>query len=354
MEYTIGIEMSKDYLSFEVAKSAYSLIKNVMLVKPDENVVITADSSSDRRVAEALANAVFTVGANPVILYYPTSEKSYAEPIKPIGNAVSVADVWIELAYSSIMLCDSFQKALAFGCRYINLTGMDVIMMTNCIGKVDYMTMVELGETIKKILYEADEVIIKDNNGTNLKAYNRGRKIRHSGQLATQKGYPIMLGGQISWCPIEETINGTLVFDAALFPPTDMGILNSNVELTIKDGIVTEIKGGKDAERFKAWLASFNDPNMYRLAHYSLGFNPGVTKSTGRIVEDERIFGCMEFGIGSQGTAIMGKYWKAASHTDGVVSKPSIILDGVPLEENGKYVHPDVSIICKKLGVAGY
>ncbi len=26
---------------------------------------------------------------------------------------------------------------------------------------------------------------------------------------------------------------------------------------------------------------------MFRLAHYSIGFNPGVTKPTGRIVEDE-------------------------------------------------------------------
>lgn len=354
MEYPIGIEMSKDYLLYEVSKSAYTLVKDVMLVKKDENVVITGDSSSDRRVIEAVAKAVLTLDANPVILYYPTSPIAYTEPIKPIGNSVSVSDVWIEFAYSSIMLSNSFRKALNNGCRYINLTGMDVIMMTNTIGKVDYMTMVELGETLKKILYESDEVIIKDKNGTNLKAYNRGRQIRHSGQLATQKGYPIMLGGQISWCPIEETINGTLVFDTAAFPPTELGILSSNIILTLEDGVVTNIKGGREAETFKNWLSSFNDPNMYRLAHYSLGFNPGVTKATGRIVEDERIFGCMEFGIGSQGTAIKGKYWTAASHTDGVLSKPSIILDGKTIEENGKYVHPKVAALCKKLGVTGY
>ena len=354
MEYPIGIEMTNNYLSFELAKSAYTLVKDVMLLKEGENVVITGDSSSDRRVVEATANAVLIAGGNPVIIYYPTSSKVYAEPVKPIGNAVASADIWIEYAYSSIMLCDSFQRAMSNGCRYINLTGMDVIMMTNTIGKVDYLTMVELGETIKEIIYAADEVIIKDKNGTNLKAYNKGRKIRHSGQLATQKGYPIMLGGQISWCPIEETINGTLVFDAALFPPIEIGMLTSNVIITLEEGVVKKIEGGKEADIFRNWLASFNDPNMYRLAHYSLGFNPGVTKATGRIVEDERIFGCMEFGIGSQGKAIMGKFWTAASHTDGVVSKPTIILDGKYMEEDGKYVHPEIAPLCKKLGVAGY
>ena len=151
-----------------------------------------------------------------------------------------------------------------------------------------------------------------------------------------------MMCGQISWCPIEETINGKLVFDAAIFPPTDMGILSGNVELTLENGIVTKIEGGKDAERFRTWLQSFNDPNMFRLAHYSLGFNPGVKEATGRIVEDERIFGCMEFGIGSQGKMIRGSYWTAASHTDGVVCKPSMIFEGFSIFVKGKFTYADI------------
>ena len=354
MDYPIGIEMSNDYLSYETANAALKLVKDVMLAKKGENVVITADSSSDRRVVEATANAAYSIGANPVIIYCPTSEHAYAEPVKPIGQAVSHSDIWIEFAYSSIMLCDSYQKALDFGCRYINLTGMDVTMMVNTIGKIDYELVVELGELIKSKLEKADEIIIRDKNGTDLKAYNRGRAIRHSGQIATQNGYPYMLGGQISWCPIEETINGTLVFDAAIFPPTDLGILHSNIVLTLENGRVTNIEGGKEADVLRSWLESFEDEKMYRLAHYSLGFNPGVTKATGRIVEDERIFGCMEFGIGSQGTQIKGAFWKAASHTDGVLSKPTMILDGKELEVDGKYVDPEVAELCKKLNIKGY
>ena len=163
-----------------------------------------------------------------------------------------------------------------------------------------------------------------------------------------------MLGGQVSWCPVEETINGKLVFDAALFPPDSLGLLHSNVELTLDRGRVTRIEGGKDAEIFEKWLAGFNDPNMYRLAHYSLGFNPGVTRATGRIVEDERIFGCIEMGIGSQGESLMGAFWDAAAHTDGIVSKPTVILDGQKLEEDGIYTDPEARKFCKALGAAGY
>lgn len=354
MEYPIGIEMTKDYLSFEVAHAAMKLVRDVMLVKKGENVVITADTSTDRRVVEAVANAAYTIGANPVVLYYPTSYKAFEEPIKPIAEAVSETDVWIEFAYYCIMHTPCFKRSLENGARYTCLCGMDVIMLTNTIGKVNYDVLVEFGEYLTQYVQNSDEVIIKDNNGTNLVAYNRGRKVKHSGQKATKKGYPIMLGGQVSWCPIEETINGTLVFDAALFPPSEIGILHENIILTIKDGRIIKIEGGNQANIFSSWLASFNDPNMYRLAHYSIGFNPGVTKATGRIVEDERIFGCIEFGFGSQGASLMGACWDAASHTDGVVSKPTIILDGVVLEEDGIYKEEKSREYCKALGVAGY
>ena len=46
----------------------------------------------------------------------------------------------------------------------------------------------------------------------------------------------------------------------------------------------------------------------------------------------------IEMGIGSQGASLMGACWDAAAHTDGIVSKPTILLDGYKLEENGIYV----------------
>ncbi|WP_448861111.1 aminopeptidase [Clostridium sp.] len=354
MEYPIGVEMSNTYLSFEVTNAALKLVRDFMLVKEGENVVITADTSADFRVVEAVAGAAYSVGANPVIIHYPTSGKAFEEPIRPVADAVEHADVWIELAYYCSMHTPCFKKALENGARFTCLNGMDVIMLVNTVGRVNYDVLIEFGEYLTDKVHRSNEVIVTDKNGTNLVGYNQGRGVKHSGQRATKKGYPVMLGGQVSWCPVEETINGKLIFDSALFPPDTLGLLNSNVELTLEKGVVTKIEGGKDAAIFEKWLSKFNDPNMFRLAHYSIGFNPGVTKPTGRIVEDERLFGCIEMGIGSQGASLMGACWDAASHTDGIVSKPTILLDGYKLEENGIYVDPEARKFCKALGVEGY
>ncbi|MFE9855666.1 hypothetical protein [Streptomyces sp. NPDC005780] len=94
---------------------------------------------------------------------------------------------------------------------------------------------------------------------------------------------------------------------------------------------------------------------MFRIAHGSRGFNPGVLAPTGGIVEDERVFGCVELGIGTEGAWIGSEpRVAAAAHNDGSVLGPSIYLDGVAIEENGRYVHPELLGICRDLGVVGY
>lgn len=355
MELLIGTEGRNEFLSFELAKSAKELVENVMLVKEKENVVITADTSSDERVVRATANAVYTAGAIPTIIWYETRPTPVIEPPKPVGGAVEKAEVWIEYSYAYILHTQAWKNSLKSGARYICLSGMDTSMMVNTIGRVNYTKMQELGEALRSMVEQKDEVIIKSPAGTDLIAHNRGRKVRQSGKLADTPGEAIMLGGQVSWCPMEETINGVLVFDGALWPPAEIGLLSSSpVKLTLEKGVVTKIEGGQEAKIFERWLASFDDPTMYHLAHYSLGFNPGVRKCTGRIVEDERTFGCIEMGIGSQGPQIMGKTWKSASHTDGIVLNPTIILDGEIIEKEGKYIHPELVRVCKELNLVNY
>jgi leucyl aminopeptidase (aminopeptidase T) len=81
--------------------------------------------------------------------------------------------------------------------------------------------------------------------------------------------------------------------------------------------------------------------------HACYGFNPGVVRSTGRILEDERIFGCMQFGIGAT-------EFGSPAHTDGVVLNPSVWLDDIQIEQEGRYIHPELVELCHLMGMPGY
>lgn len=355
MELNLGFEARDEYLQLETFKGAMVLLRDVMLVKPGLNVLITGDTSSDKRVMDAFAAAAYALDCIPVTATYPTAPLSLMDPPTMIQEAAMEADVWLECAYQTVQHTPSWQKVIAHGrVRYMCLTGIDVDMLVRCVANVKYDAMVEFGEYLKATIEKVDKIEIKSANGTDLVAYESGRKVRHSGQKYCIDGYPYMLGGQISWCPLESTINGTLVFDGAIWPPADLCKLNEPIKLTLENGVVTNIEGGKEAQRLAEWMASFNCPESYRLAHYSLGFNPGVKAPTGRIVEDERVFGGAEFGIGSQGAAIMGEKWDAPSHTDGTIVKPTLIFDGVVFEQDGVYVDSKAREFCRKMGLPGY
>jgi leucyl aminopeptidase (aminopeptidase T) len=81
--------------------------------------------------------------------------------------------------------------------------------------------------------------------------------------------------------------------------------------------------------------------------HVCYGFFPGVSRASGRILEDERVFGCMQFGIGAT-------EYGSPAHTDGVVLMPSVWLDDTKLEETGRYIEPKLVEFCRRMGAPGY
>ena len=117
------------------------------------------------------------------------------------------------------------------------------------------------------------------------------------------------------------------------------------------DGIISDRLGTEsEVKKFKAYLASFDDPNMYKISHHMLVFNPGVRHLSGEIVEDERIWGGTDFGFGHTSPMDMPPEGQPAeSHFDGVVGKVSILLDGMPIVKDGVVCHPELKPLAEKL-----
>ena len=343
----LGTESREEFYSYELAHAAHKMVSEVVPVQPGQQVVITADTASDARVVEATAQATYTVGGIPTVIWYQTLPNPCMDPPAPVANALLKADVWIEYATAYALYSPAYFAAIEAGCRYLAVTGMDVDMMVRTIGRVNYPAIEKMKYLLYEISQKADTIRVTSSVGTDLTM-----KIDKAGDPffappPSEGGYPIMLGGQSGFMAYHDSFEGTLVFDGCIWPPAEIDILRSPVTLRIQAGHISSIEGAHEATLFKRWLDSFNDPLMHMMDHACYGFSPGVTKPTGRIVEDERIFGCMQFGIGPSSKG-------APSHTDGVVLNPSVWTDDEQLEEEGHYVHPELIKLCRELQVPGY
>jgi len=332
---------------FELGLASRKLIRDIMDVQPGETVALTADTLSSEAVVNATARAVFEAGAKPLVIWVstPLGVGKAADPYLPqkaLIGALNNVDVWIEFNYQWLLYSTVFDRVIAENkdLRYICLVGMNPDMMVRTLGRVEIKTLAQFLKKVAEITMKGKRVRITTPAGTNVEFENHPQRppIVHSGYIP--KGTYGMLPGQISWTPKLETINGTIVFDGSVYPP--IGLLRDPIKLTIERGRIVKIEGGKDAQEFEGWLRSFNDPNMYQMAHISYGFNPGA-RLTGDIVEDERVWGATEWGIGNIGPRLVPDIpggVPASSHTDGICLNSSVWIDDLQITDRGKVINP--------------
>jgi len=336
----------------ELARSADYLCRKVLEIQPDENIVIYADTSTDPRVVQATAAVIYTIGAHPVVVWYETRGDIDLPPPKPVEAAVLAADMVIEYAVAYLVHSEMWGKARKAGVPMKCLTGMNVDMMIRCINPDNYEKMQEFGRAYSQVLRSVKSGYrITSPAGTDIafkartvspEQMERMRAARERAAAAPPRRRGGMLGGQGHFSSIRETVNGTIVFDGAIWPPSEIGAIKEPIKLRVVDGVVKEVTGGFEAKILRNWFAHFKDEKAYNIAHISTGYNPGVKRISGDIVEDERVFGCVEIGIGST---------EIPCHTDGIILNPSIWVDGKLIEENGIFVEPTLKKLAEGLGM---
>ncbi|MBC7093604.1 hypothetical protein H5T53_06330 [Candidatus Bipolaricaulota bacterium] len=331
---------------WELKTAARAVAEYMCNIRKGENVVVYADTAIEESVAESIAEAAHVAGGEVILIRYRTRSQVDMEPPSPLAAALQSADVIIELAAMFLIHTRALSSALDRGARYACLTGVTSDIMKRCIRDTEfYSKVIELGEAIAEMLRKAKKLHITTGLGTALTCDIQGRPIDHASKRIFGPKEQSYLGGQVSWYPRPESLNGTLVITGSIWPPDELGLIRNPIRLAIQEGRVVGVTGGAEAEVLKRWFSRYTNANIYNLAHISYGLNPGA-RLTGNILEDERVFGCIEVGIGAQpphlGIFDIDRERDVDGHTDAIILNPTVELDGEVIERDGRFVHPKV------------
>lgn len=339
---------------YELGLAADILMRDMFAIKKGETIIITADTESDERVVDAAARSAFAQGGKPMVIWLPSplgvgKAADPALPVEALTAALSHADAWVEFNNEWLLYSTPFIRAMEANptLRYVCLVGMDVDLMVRVLGRVDTAALGVFLHKVADMTGAAKTMRITTPAGCDLSfEMEPAHRLSCDDGGASTPGMH-MLAGQICFIPKLDSIEGSLVFDGSIVPPC--GLLAEPVVLKIEKGRVAEVKGGRQAAQFKAWLESFKDPNMFRLAHGCYGFNPGALL-TGNILEDERVWGCTEWGIGYLSPIDAPPAGiNAKSHTDGICLNSSVWLDGIKIMDCGKLVDPELKALAAAL-----
>lgn len=346
---------------YELVRAALKLLRDMFNVRKGESVVVTADTETSMEVVNATAQAAYALGAKPMVIKVaaPRGVGKAADqdlPLAPLTAALKEADVWIEYNNQWLLYSTPFDDAVEVNkkLRYMCLVGMNPDLMIRNIGRVNNIAVRDFLLKVEEITKKAKHMRITTSAGCDVEFDNHPTRDFYTADGFVGDGEVKMMPGQISWAPKLETINGVIVFDGSIVPSA--GLLKNKVKLTIKKGIITKIEGGIEARQLEDYLRGFDDERMFRIAHLSYGFNPGA-KLTGDIVEDERVWGCTEWGIGNVGPMLTSDIpggIPAPSHTDGICLNSTVWLDDQLFVKDGEVVGPtkeviELSKVAKKL-----
>ena len=200
---------------------------------------------------------------------------------------------------------------------------------------VSYKTFQSNHEKLREQFDNTDEIHITTEAGTdfhyNIKGING---ISADGNYTIPGSGGNLPAGEVYAPPNGKRIEGKIVIDGSSRVQNGTMLIKEPIKLTINDGNITEIQGGKEAKELENtlnWAASVakHPGSVRRICELGIGLNPKA-KIIGATIVDDKVLGTAHIGIGSN-------YWfggniYAIIHLDQVFKNPKIEFDGKVLE----------------------
>ena len=313
------------------------LIKNIKLVfdlnaRAGESVLIVTDSAQDLNIWTAIAAAGRSHGCEvSMIMMADPRESHRAPPPQTVIEAMKVADLTISATSKEFHTGGYFIHALEHGHRFLIMEGLTADILLGSAAKADYRLMNEVGPKLKEVMDRGGRWHITSDTGTNFACEvksNTGRWMAAKADLTNNAwGFAMAAfpDGEFGANPVRGTGNGVVVWDTSVHYPR--GLLREPISLIIREGRVTKIEGGTEAQQLIEFISEHsvgkNDEFDIEL---SIGFNPKCP-ITGILRTDKKHYGKIHTAIGDDR--------KGQLHIDGVTRKPTISIDGKVIVERG-------------------
>lgn len=313
----------------ELIQSAEKLVREVIGVKKEDKVLVVTDAEK-LMVGKAFALSCRGLGAETVLAILPLTGEHGNEPPATIAAAMKAADVVFAPTTHAITHTRARLDAFAAGARVVILRGVTADMMVKGGMTVDFHDLKEKTEKVAQILTDADEITVTSEAGTDATFSVAGRKaFSLDGFFHQDYGFAVLPPGEAPTCPVEGTMNGSLVFDYSM---DGIGKLSQPLKLEVKDGEAISVSGGIEDVQFLEKIFE-RDATARNIAEFAVGTNPNA-RLIGNLAEDKKLAGTVHFAIGDNES--LGGKVRSSIHLDGLMLKPSVLVDKKLLVEKGK------------------
>lgn len=313
-------------MSAELDRAVKTVVRQCMGVQPGEDVLVICNPVTEE-IGALMRIEAQGDGADATLAVISERESAAAEPPQAVAAAMAAADVVLAPTIQSLSHTAARKAASEAGVRIGTLPGVTEEMLSRLMTG-DLKEIRRRGWAVVTALNRGSEAHITCPHGSDLRIGIEGRLgIVDAGELGNRGAFGNLPCGEGFIAPVEGTTEGTLVVDGSI---AGVGLLDTPVSLTIREGHLVEATGGDGAKLME--LLTAHGPDGTNLAELGIGTNEEAVL-TGNILEDEKIFGTCHVAFGA--SAAIGGTVQVPVHLDCVVLEPTVEIDGEAIVNGG-------------------
>ncbi|HEY3492678.1 MAG TPA: aminopeptidase [Solirubrobacterales bacterium] len=313
-------------MTTELDRAVKTVVRQCMGVSPGEDVLVVCNPVTEE-IGALMRIEAQGDGADATLAVISERDSAAAEPPRAVAAAMAAADVVLAATIQSLSHTAARKAATDAGVRIGSLPGVTEEMLGRLM-TADLKEIRRRGWAVTTALNRSSEARITCPNGSDLRIGLEGRLgIADAGELGSRGAFGNLPCGEGFIAPVEGTSNGTLVVDGSI---ADVGLLDTPVELKVRDGHLVEASGEDGAKLLELLTAHGEDGT--NVAELGIGTNEEATL-TGNILEDEKILGSCHVAFGA--SKAIGGTVQVPVHLDCVVLEPTVELDGETIASGG-------------------
>ncbi len=309
-------------------KAARTAVRKCLAVKKGETVLVITDEPL-RKIGRLLWEASRQARAEALLAEIMPRKTSGEEPPEPLAYCMKKVDVLVIPTSKSLSHTKARREACKAGARCATLPGITEDTMRRTLN-ADYQRIAKMSIRLANILTRGSEARVTTPAGTHIRMSLKGRQGHPDTGLVHKPGdFSNLPAGEAYLAPVEGTAQGSMVIDGCI---GETGVLKRPIVLQVKDGFVTSISGGSQAEILRRAIRGLGKLAR-NIAELGIGTNDKA-RVVGSSLEDEKVQGTVHIAMGDN--ASMGGTVSVASHLDAILLRPTLTIDGRKIIINGR------------------
>jgi len=304
----------------ELKRAARRVVRNYAAVKRGEKVLIIIDESL-RSIGYLLWQEARKIRAEVLLV-----EVIPEEPSPALISLMKYMDVILITTSKPLPHTGETSRAAA---RIISCAGITPDTMGRTVN-INCRKMVERSRKLADILTIARTANLTTPAGTDLAiSLVNSRGLADTGMAQHPGDLSNLPAGEARVAPVEGKTQGVIIVDGSV---GDIGLVKTPIKMIVKDGFVTRIIGGEEAQAIRNLIRPFGRPAR-NIAELGIGTNHRA-KLCGNILEDKKVLGTVHIAIGDNSS--LGGKVSVPIHLDCVLLKPTLIVDGRKILDQGR------------------